>query len=310
MATPTPKQTSSDTRYPPRPPATALEIVDPRWLLKALGAAIMIAAVLGYLSVCFLIYQGGWQFLLHPSKEINRTPATLAIPFDPIRFDAAATGSPRLTAWWIPSSDPNHKTATVLFLHNGDGSLGSNVDQLALLHRAGLNIFAIDYRGFGKSDSQHPSEIRMTEDTAAALDYLINTRHLPPASIIPYGVGLGAALATSLIHSHSELRGIIIDNPDPDLSLRPMEGKSARFIPVRLLLRDHFELTSLLTSIVRPKLLITGGPADVAPRRDRANNVFFSTLPEPKTSVSLPTTHFDDLYVRAITDFIDATSLE
>ena len=264
----------------------APEVVDPRWLLKVLGLVIAAAAALAYLSLCLLIYQGSWQLLLHPSPKVGRTPSALSIPFDAVRFDAGATGRPRLSAWWIPASAS--ASATLLYLHDGTGSLADSVDQLALLHRADVNILALDYRGFGASDPTHPNQGRMTEDANAALDYLTGTRHLAPAAILPYGVGLGAALAASLTVSHPELPALVLDNPDPDAAVRVLEDNRSRFMPVRLLIRDRFDLASPLQQFRGPKLLLIGGPGDLRPNLDARTGGFFRSLPDPKYIVTLP----------------------
>ena len=264
----------------------APEVVDPRWLLKALGLTLAAAAVLAYLSVCLLIYQGSWQLLLHPSSKVERTPASLSIPFDAVRFDAGATGRPRLSAWWIPASAP--ASATLLYLHDGKGSLADTVDQLALLHRAGLDILALDYRGFGASDPTHPNQSRMTEDATAALDYLTDTRHLASSAIVPYGVGLGAALAASLAVSHPGLPALILDNPDADAAARVLQDNRSRLMPVRLLIRDRFDLATPLQQFRGPKLLLVGGPGETHPELDARTGTFFSSLADPKYVVTLP----------------------
>jgi pimeloyl-ACP methyl ester carboxylesterase len=277
MATPTAKRQKN------QPAARRqVEIVDPRWLAKALGLTILAAVLCAYLAVCVLVYAGSWQLILHPSPKVDAKPS---IPFQPIRFDSAETGTPRLTGWWIPAE--SGPAATILFLHDGSGSLSNSVRTLELLHQTNVNVFAFDYRGFGQSDPPHPSEARMTEDTAAALDYLVNTRHIAATTIVPYGVGVGAALAVNLTQSHPELPTLIIDNPDPDASARPASDSRAHLVPIRFLIQDHFDIGSLRSNS-RPKLLITGGPADTAPERDKSNAAFFTSVTEPKFTIDIP----------------------
>ena len=277
--------------HPTRPvrspvPNGTPEVVDPRWLLKILSLVVAASAVCAYLSLCFLIYHGAWQLLLHPSPKVDRTPAALFIPFDSVRFDSAATGQPRLSAWWIPATSAT--SATLLYLHDGHGSLADTVDQLALLHLAGLNILALDYRGFGASDPTHPNQSHMTEDANAALDYLTGTRHLAPAAIIPYGVGLGAVLAASLADTHPDLPALILDNPDPDAAARVLEDNRSRLMPMRLLIGDRFDLATPLQEFRGPKLLLVGGPGDSHPDLDGRLGAFFRGLPNPKYIVTLP----------------------
>lgn len=300
MATPT------SARHPPRPPVSSSERVDPRWLLKALAVAILAAAALGYLSVCLLVWQGGWQRLLNPSPAVNRTPAQLGIPFDALRFDAAETGRPRLSAWWLPSSNPT--APTILFLHDGSGSLSNSLPNLNLLHRANVNIFAIDYRGYGQSDGPHPTEARMNEDAAAALEYLTETRHLSITRIIPYGLGLGAPLAANLANNNPAIPALIVDQPDPEARTRVLAEDRSRLLPMRLLLREHFDVRTALAKSHQPKLLLVDSPFAVETTGVAVNQSLFHNVPDPKIVVTFQHLHAEDAYLSAVRRFLDETA--
>jgi uncharacterized protein len=298
-------------------PKPQFEVVDPIWLAKALALSLLAALFCAWLTVCLLFYQGDWQLVLHPTHTIDRTPATANLSYDPIHFDAAETGQPRLTAWWIPAQPtapvssqlsfqpiPKYAAYTILYLHDGSQSLSATLPTLTLLHQAGINIFAIDYRGFGQSDaSAHPTEARMALDTAAAFDYLISTRHIPAAAIIPYGAGLGASLAANLAHAHPELPAVILDNPDPDPTATAVASHPSHLIPVRLLFRERFDIATPLATLATPKLLIAGGP-------NSANNILalqilFRRAASPSLTVTLPPTHSEPNYQSTLTRFLD-----
>ena len=285
-----------------------LEVVDPLWLLKAIGLTIAAAAILSYLSLCLLLYQGNWQLILHPKAG---APAKTDLAYQDVRFDAAATGKPRLDGWWVPADTPANKT--ILFLHDGSGSLSDTIDELRLLHSTGVNVFAIDYRGYGQSDGPHPTESRMAEDTVAALDYLVNTRHFSATRIIPYGVGLGAVLAANLAGSHSEIPAVILDNPDPLAFTRAISGRKSTFLPMRTLMQEHFDIASALKTLKTPKLLLADSPQGFDRNRIAANQSLFLSAPEPKMSVTfnnnVPTDVYRSdsarAYVLAVNRFLD-----
>ena len=276
-----------------------LEVVDPRWLLKALGLTIAAAAVLSYLSLCLLIYQGSWQLMLHPSTAINALPS---VPFQAIRFDAAATGTPRLAGWGIPAESTT--TRTILFLHDGSGSLSNAVPKLNLLQTAGVNIFAIDYRGFGQSDPAHPNEVRMAEDAAAALDYLVNTRHIPALQITAYGEGLGCSLAAHL-GSSQKLPAIILDSPDPDAYTRAVSGKKSQLLPMRLIVREHFDIRADLLNPAPAKLLLANSPLPGSEDRTATNQAMFRNVPGAKMIVTFGKGDSGQAYVQSVTRFLD-----
>jgi pimeloyl-ACP methyl ester carboxylesterase len=270
------------------------ETVDPAWLMKALALSLVAALICGYATICFLYYQGAWQLILHPNRAVARTPANVGLAYTDVRFDSSETGQPRLTAWWIPAESPTQPSRgyaafTILYLHDGSGSLADTVPMLASLHHSGLNVFAIDYRGFGASDdSAHPSEARMIQDAAAALDYLTSTHHIPARNIVPYGVGLGAYLAADLARKHPDLPAVILDNPDPD-PLSSVAASRSRFIPVRFLAGHPFNIAKLIATLATPKLLIAGGPSSAGPTRDpSALQGLFKEAAGPSLTVTLP----------------------
>lgn len=306
-------------RPPANPPQRHVEVVDPVWLLKALGLTAVAAIVCAWLALCLLYYQGSWQLVLHPGKTVDRTPAVLKLPFEQIHFDAAANGQPRLTGWWIPAalqrsnaelqpgSASRYASNTILYLHDGRGSLADTLPVLALLHDAGINVFAIDYQGFGQSEnSAHPTSASMAGDASAALEYLTGTRHIPAARIVPDGAGLGAFLALSLAQSHPELRAVILDNPDPDPTGTAVAAHRSHIVPIRLLYHENFEVAALVKSIATPKLLIAGGLNSHRSGSDSAAlSALFRTAASPSFSVELPTQDPSSALRAALTRFLD-----
>lgn len=288
------------------------EVVDPKWLLKALAICLVAALICVYGTLCALFYQGRWQLVLHPSHTVDRTPASAGLVYSDVHFDAAETGQPRLTAWWIAASPQagfasRYADYTILYLHDGSGSLADTVPTLARLHSAGLNVFAIDYRGFGTSDaSVHPTQERMSEDTTAALEYLTQTRHISPLKIIPYGTGLAASLAASLANSHTSLPAIILDNPNPDPASTAVAAYPSAIIPVRLLFRNQFEIAAPLATLATPKFLIAGGPNSASPAPDsNPLQILFRQAHSPSFAITLPPDGAEQAYQVALARFLD-----
>lgn len=304
-ATKQPQPTQPDfNRYPPRPaidPNAPPEVVDPRWLVKALGLTLLAAILCAYAAVCLLVYQGGWQLMLRPTHTMTATPTAA---FTPLRFDAAETGAPRLAAWWMPAESPSPTTPTILYLHDGAGDLSDTSRSLDLLHTANLNVFAFDYRGFGESSGPHPTEARMAEDAAAALDYLIDTRHIPASTIVVYGRGLGAVLAAQLVDAHAELPALIVDTPAPDAFHDATDAGRARLLPMRFLVQEHFDVEAALKSSTKPKLLLTDDPG-FETAKVNANQALFRTVPDPKMIVTFAHPRSNAEYIQSINRFLD-----
>ncbi len=254
MASPTPKRPPTPRQHPP------LEIVSPLWLLKAIAITIAIALICAYLTLCLLVYQGQWQLLLHPDTNPS---LTTTLPVQTLRFGASETGQPSLAGLWLPAAEGfPANVPTILFLPDGSGRLADDLPTLTQLHQLPVNIFAFDYRGFGTSNpSAHPSEARMAQDAATALDFLINTRHIPSQAIIPYGVGLGASLATNLCLQHPELPALILESPVPSAYTLAASDSRTHFVALHLLFHERFEIAAPLKQLQTPKLFLTAGPS-------------------------------------------------
>ena len=239
------------------PLAPQQPLASARWMLGAMGAIVLLAAVCVYITFCLLFWQGQWQLVFKPSRAIPSTPASTGLKFDEISFDSTETGILQLNGWWIPA-DPNARYAadTVLLLHNGVGSLSDTLPQLQALHKLGINIFAFDYRGFGKSVNIHPSEASTYEDAEAAWRYLTDTRHLSPSTMVLDGVGLGAAIAVETARRHPQTAALILEDPVPPILDSLQFDSRTRLLPIRLLFHDRFDMRKTLTALATPKLLL------------------------------------------------------
>jgi pimeloyl-ACP methyl ester carboxylesterase len=276
-----------------------------RWILGALAGVVAVAALCVWLVLCLLFWQGSWQLLYHPSATVAKTPSSASLAFDPIDFATTGAGVPQLSGWWIPAaSDSRYSRYTVLYLHRQDGNLGDTIPALAQLHETGVNVFAFDYRGYGQSKFAHPSEANWLEDAGWALDYLTNTRHIDPHTIVVYGWNLGADLALEFAASHPELAGVVANMPMKE-ALTPLFGdERARLVPAHLLVRDRFDLDVAATGIQIPALWLEFDPQAV--NHDYDEPAAYREIKSHKTLVWLaPSPHIDYDRTAAFTRWLD-----
>jgi uncharacterized protein len=288
MPRPTPKPRNPS----PSPP----EVVSPIWLLKAIGLTIVAALLCGYLTLCLLFNQGQWQLVLHPTRNATSPASIAGIPYQLVHFGPDESATPQLTGWWIPAGrSGRYAGTTLLFLPGATGSLADSISLLANLHTLGINIFAFDYRGYGQSAPTHPNHTNMTHDTEAAWQYLTHSRAIPSRQIIPYGINIGASLATHLAATYTTIPAIILDSPYADLLDTALHDPRAKLLPVRLLFHERFPLTEPLTTLSTPKLLLS---------RSSTPAPAFLTAASPKVTVELssPSAPFDD---QSILRFLD-----
>jgi hypothetical protein len=234
-----------------------------------------------------------WQLVLHPSRAVTTTPAAVGLPFTEVHFGMDDSGQPQLDGWWIPGDAPTDPV--VILLHNGDSTIGDTLPIAQSLHNARLNVLLFDYRGYGLSGGQHPTEATMEADAESAFSYLTAARGVPASSIIAYGSGVGGSLAVRLCAEHPQIAALILDHPDGDLKARALADSRSNLLPVRWLFAQDFPLAKPLQILSTPKLLIS--PPTVAPPPQLA----YAT--NPKMTVELPSTDTAALH-QALTRFL------
>jgi len=277
------------------PLAPQQPLASARWILGGLAATLLLAVLCVYATFCLLFWQGQWQLVFKPSRAITATPASVGLKYDEIRFDSTETGILQLDGWWIPAAH-SASAGALLFLHDGWGSLSDTVPQLQALHQLGLNIFAFDYRGFGKSVNIHPSQASTYEDADAAWRYLTDTRHLSPSAIVLDGVGLGAAIAVGTAGRHPEAAALILEDPKPPILDTLQFDERTRLMPIRLLFHDRFDPTRTLAGLRTPKLMLYSSTG--------VNGLYYQQAAEPKQRATVTALFSDDDYLPCLRSFL------
>ena len=100
----------------------------------------------------------------------------------------------RIHGWFhrVPESP-----SVLLWFHGNAGNLADRLDHLRILSLLGVNVFAIDYRGYGKSEGA-PNKEGIYRDADAAYRFLTAEKEFDPDRIVVYGISLGSAVAVDL----------------------------------------------------------------------------------------------------------------
>jgi uncharacterized protein len=199
----------------------------------------------------------------------------------------SAEGKPqRVHAWWWPAAG-QHAPA-VLYLHGSRWNLTGQTTRIEELHDFGFSVLAIDYRGFGKSDGDLPSEQTVYEDADVAWERL---KELQPdaGKRYIYGHSLGGAVAIDLAARLSKaaadagtpapVHGLIVESSFTTLVDMAREVTS-RLLPVQLLLSQKFDSLSKMQQLSMPVLIVHGAGDRYVPAR--FSEELFEAAHEPK----------------------------
>lgn len=193
--------------------------------------------------------------------------------------------APRIHAWWWPARD-RHAPA-VLYLHGARWNLTGQFRRIQQLHEFGFSVFAIDYRGFGKSDGDVPSEATAYEDARIAWEFL-SARQPDQARRFLYGHSLGGAVAVDLAMHLSKLTapgalpaaaGVIVESSFTSLT-DVAAAMSYEWLPIGLILSQKFDSLSKMPELRMPVLIVHGANDSYVPAR--LSEALYAAAPQPK----------------------------
>lgn len=222
-----------------------------------------------------------------PSRGMDWTPAEAGWRFEDLRL-AAADGV-RLHGWFLPAPAPGPRARlAVVHLHGNAGNISHRHDIYSVLREAGVNVLALDYRGYGRSEGR-PGEEGTYRDAKAAHGWLTE-RGFSGSDIIAFGESLGGGVATELA-LRRPLGGLVLQStftsiPDIGAELFP-------WLPVRWISTIGYDTRSKLPRLQVP-VLILHSRQDTLVRFHHAERNF-AVAREPKFLRELVGDHNDAL---------------
>ncbi len=230
------------------------------FLTKSLRILSIFAILLAsfYIAICTFLYVRQGHYIFFPEPQIKTTPSLYHVPYQNVYIPVRKpTGEiEKIHGWWIPSDKKGAKT--LLYLHGNSANVSKEAERASLFHQLGISILLIDYRGFGQSSGDFPSEAQVYEDVEAAWQYLIQKQKVRPAEIFVYGHSLGGAIAIELALHHPETPGLIIESAFTKARDLAVENWWTHYIPLDLLFNQRFDSMSKVKSLRMPILFIHG----------------------------------------------------
>jgi uncharacterized protein len=275
----------------------------PSFLLRRLPQLLLGLGLLYGLG-CVLLYKLQNRVLFVPTKTIEDTPANYRLTYKEVLLPIEGK---HIYGWWIPAQ--SQAAPTVLYCHGNGHNIGEAADLASRFHKLGLSVFAFDYRGYGKSDGEFPSETAVYADAERAWDYLIQDRKIPPKQIVIYGHSLGGAIAINLAAHHPNAGGLIVQSSfSSALDMAKRNWWTAIF-PVDVLLNQRFDSIRKVPQLKMPVLYLHG-TADTLIPAEMSQRLFAATR-SPKKLKLFPGAGHNNLpqvggavYSQAVQDFV------
>ncbi|WP_434559717.1 alpha/beta hydrolase [Pseudomonas sp. D2-30] len=194
--------------------------------------------------------------------------------------------------WWWPAERKD--APAILYLHGVRWNLTGQLFRIQQLRALGYSVLAIDYRGFGKSQGDLPSESSVYEDARIAWERL-ETLQPDPALRLIYGHSLGGAVAVDLAADLAQkaassgsavpARGLVIESTFTSLG-DVATAMADTSLPVRWLLSQKFDSIDKIGQINMPLLIVHGAADRYVP--PRFSEQLFNAAREPKRLLLVP----------------------
>ncbi|WP_426149395.1 alpha/beta hydrolase [Pseudomonas sp. DC3000-4b1] len=192
-----------------------------------------------------------------------------------------------LHAWWWPAA--SRSAPAVLYLHGTRWNLTAQVRRITALRELGFSVLAIDYRGFGQSPGELPSERSVYEDAQAGWARLADLQPEPSQRFI-YGHSLGGAIAVELAKRAAEgevpaAAGLIVESTFTDMA-DAAQAVMDTSLPLRWVLSEKFASIDKIGKIEVPVLIVHGTADKYVP--DRFSRQLYDAAAEPKRLLLVP----------------------
>lgn len=248
--------------------------------------SLIAAGTMGLLEVARSRYQSGQVFnpTRHPTGQWD--PSEEGLTFEDVDF--RSEDGTQLHGWWFQHDEAE---MSLVYCHGNRGSIADRVDTFAQLLRLKVNVFAFDYRGYGKSEGS-PSEQGVFADARAAIDHVAGARGIGLDGVLLFGHSLGGAIAIDAA-LHRAVSGLVVQSSFTQLS--DMAKHRHPDIPMHWIVRNEFRSIEKVPHLEMPKLFIHGGSDQTVPFEH--GQALYSAAAAPKEFLRIGKADHNDLHL-------------
>ncbi|HLO88929.1 MAG TPA: alpha/beta fold hydrolase [Nostocaceae cyanobacterium] len=280
---------------------------------KKLATYGLTVITLTYFSTCLLLYFKQKDIIFRPKKEFLTLPSSpeFQLPYTEEKISISNPNNEYIHAWWVPAPSPQEKITkiipnepvkilkspkVILYLCGAGGNKGyyNHVARLQAFRQLGFSTLVIDYRGFGGSKGNVPSEEQLYTDSEIAWNYLVKNRRIPPKQIVIYGESLGGAVALNLAIKHPEAKAIIMQSSFTSMAETIKNRDLYWLFPIDLILTQKFNSISKIRDLKIPVLLIHGTADPIV--SSYMSQKLYDTAPQPKQLLLIPNQGHYNIY--------------
>ncbi len=246
---------------------------------------LLVIAVLGYAGIAGALYAFQRNLMYHPDQAIDIPQRFGVTMMRELRIETPDGYA--LHAWW---KEPEDAAKPVLvYFHGNAGGLGDRAEKVTDYLEAGFGVLLVTYR-YNAGTGGEPSEEALFVDGRSALEF-VRAQGINDDRVILYGESLGTGIAVKMASERAS-KAVVLEAPYS--SIADVAGGRYWFVPVRLLLKDHFDSQAIIRDINAPLLIVHGGRDRVI--QPKYGRKLFEAAVEPKRFHFLEEAHHTNLY--------------
>lgn len=198
-------------------------------------------------------------FFFNPTETSQYGFPSDVIPADALEEVAFESGDgTHLYGLWIASERPA-RDPVVVYFHGNSGNLDTNMSQVEALYGLDVNIFTVDYRGYGRSEGS-PSHDGLIQDGIAAVDYATERSGKDSSELGYVGLSLGGFVG---LHVASERPPATVVTHDLFASAQDMLGDNTGLdVPAGWLFDSGFDNLEAAAALEVPYFITHGAEDD------------------------------------------------
>ncbi len=171
-----------------------------------------------------------------------------------IGYPSKASGSDvRLQAVWYPNDRPN--APALLYLHGARWGIEDSSFRIEQMRELGFSVLALEYRGFGRSTDELPSEATVVEDARAGWRWLEG--HHPARDRDICGQSLGGAISVDLASQVQDAKGLIVEGTFTSIA-DVVRSFRWGWLPIAPLITQRFDSVDKIGKVTAPVVVVHG----------------------------------------------------
>lgn len=190
------------------------------------------------------------SMIFFPSSSIVVTPADSGWQYREIEF--SAENSITINGWKIEGKSIADSLPVILYLHGNGGNISYNMAVLSVLRQLAKEVYAFDYRGYGKSTGNITAE-GYTKDCRDMMNYLLREENISPSDLIIHGHSIGA-YGAALLAAEYEIKGLVMEGAFT--SVPDIAAEIYRILPVKAVMSVEFNNLAIIKDLQLPILFI------------------------------------------------------